>query len=177
MQTDLLMTPTRQTGATSSSRHVLTDTFCLQQEGMRVLCVTGSDKSHRNVLLIPNARALINNISAYTVGISWNMSWFMGIKYFNCDRQLSGGKATLGGDHVTRGGSKNSPRKCRMLSRWSDWWYDNLQIMSTVRCQSSPQVWMTLRSIFNNFDTTFSPAGFGIWNRLSSGNENMHSQK
>lgn len=163
MQTDLLMTPIRQTGATSSSHHVLTDTFCLQQEGMRVLCVTGSDKSRRNVLLIPNARALINNISAYTVGISWNILWFMAIKYFNCDRQLSRGKATLGGDLVTRGSSKNSPRKCCMLSHWSDWWYDNLQIMSTVRCQLSPRVWMTLRSIFNNFDTTFSPAGFGIW--------------
>lgn len=101
---------------------------------MKILYVAGSDKSHRNVLLIPNADVLINNISAYTVGVSWNILWFMGIKYFNCDRQLSG-KLYLAGS-VWPEAIQNSPRKCCMLTHWSHWWYHNLQIVSTVKALS-----------------------------------------
>lgn len=84
------MLPRRQTGGLLlffSSALCWTRCVC-SWVVMRVARVTGSDRSRRNVLLIPkrkkekNARPLINNISAYASGTPWEAGWFMGLRVF-----------------------------------------------------------------------------------------------
>lgn len=45
----------------------------LKTRGVKSVYIAGSDKSHRNVLLIPAPDVLINNISDYTVDTSCNI--------------------------------------------------------------------------------------------------------
>lgn len=102
---------------------------------------------------------LINNISDYTVCTSCNILWFIGLMYFNCDRQLCREEAPWQRVCVTWGDSKNSVRKCCLLIQWSVWWY-NTFMFKCLHFRSKMDFWSSAQWPKITFDTTFSLAWF-----------------